>query len=226
MEAEHQPVDHLARPPCRDPRRPPSATTAPATAAARSRRRRTPAAAPRRPSDRAPGPRPSDMLTVLTKLRSVPAPLPSRPPMKSISSAICGRAARGGALIEQRRGQHRQALLALRVLGRAGADQHAGAHHRLLVLADQHHLQAVGQRADLVGRELHRLGRRAAAAAARWASAARRPAAGRPVTHHRRHQHGDGDAASDDWTTWNARRLMGGSPRSSAARAAPRATRA
>ncbi len=28
------------------------------------------------------------MLTVLTKLRSVPAPLPSRPPMKSISSAI------------------------------------------------------------------------------------------------------------------------------------------
>ena len=29
------------------------------------------------------------MLTVLTKLRSVPAPEPSSPPMKSISSAIC-----------------------------------------------------------------------------------------------------------------------------------------
>ena len=67
--------------------------------------------------------------------------------------------ARGRALIEQGGGEHRQALFALGILRCAGAHQHARAHHRLFVLAHEHHLQAVGQRADLVGRELHRLGR-------------------------------------------------------------------
>ena len=47
---------------------------------------------------------------------------------------------------------------------------------RLLVLADQHHLQAVGQLADLVRRERHRLGRQRPRRTLARPAQARRPA--------------------------------------------------
>ena len=68
------------------------------------------------------------------------------------------RRAAAGALVEQRRGEHRQAQLALRVLGRAGAHDHADAHGRLLVLADQHHREAVRELLDLERGERDRVG--------------------------------------------------------------------
>jgi hypothetical protein len=54
--------------------------------------------------------------------------------MKSICSAICS-AVRGR--------QHREPVLAFRIVRGAGLDDHADADRRLLVVMHQHHLQAV-----------------------------------------------------------------------------------
>ena len=64
------------------------------------------------------------------------------------------RAPRGRALIEQRRHQRGHAGLARRILCRAGAHEQADADRRLLVVQHRHDLQAVGERAHLVRREL------------------------------------------------------------------------
>ena len=66
------------------------------------------------------------------------------------------RGARARPLIEELRGQHRETELALRVHRRAGTHDHPHADRRLLVVADDDHLQAVRQRVDLVGREVDR----------------------------------------------------------------------
>ena len=47
--------------------------------------------------------------------------------MKSIVSAICSALVRARALVEQRRRQHREAVLAFRIVRGAGADDHAHA---------------------------------------------------------------------------------------------------
>ncbi len=58
------------------------------------------------------------------------------------------------ALIEQRRGERRDARLVRRILRAAGADDQPQADRRLLVVRDGDDLQAVGERPHLVGREL------------------------------------------------------------------------
>ena len=99
-----------------------------------------------------------------------------------------GGRSRRRALIEQRGGQDRDALLLCRVGRGAGADQKTQRDDRLLVVLDDDHLHAVWQRADLVRAETSRRARPAAAAASRTASPSLARAAMR------------GNATSDDAT--------------------------
>src|SRR5689334_14416216 len=72
------------------------------------------------------------MTMAFTKERSVAAPVPRSPPMKSIWSAI-----------------------SFRILCRAGADQQPDADRGLLVMQHGDHAHPVAERADLVGRKRH-----------------------------------------------------------------------
>jgi hypothetical protein len=96
-------------------------------------------------------------------------------------------AARDRALVEQRRHEVRDTELRADVFRRTRADDHAHADRRLLVLLDDHHLEAVGHGADLVRRELHRL----------CAERARRGLR-RPVPDLRRTRRGHGDRGRDE----------------------------
>ena len=112
----------------------------------------------------------SFITTALMKVRSLPAPVPSAPPIESIGVGDLLGVLRRRALIEQRRDERRDARLVRRVLRAAGADDQPQADRRLLVVRDRDDLQAVGQRPDLVGRKLDVARRPAAAAAAPTAS--------------------------------------------------------
>jgi hypothetical protein len=68
------------------------------------------------------------------------------------------RAAAGRALIEQLRHERGDAALSRRIVGGAGAHQQSHAHLGLFVAHHDDHLHAVGQRAQLVGRKIHRAG--------------------------------------------------------------------
>ena len=68
---------------------------------------------------------------------------------------LLGRAARR-ALAEELRDQLRQAFLAGRVVSLAGAEAQAHGHHGLLVVLDQHELQAAPERRLLERRKAHR----------------------------------------------------------------------
>jgi hypothetical protein len=98
---------------------------------------------------------------------------------------------RASTLVEQRRGQHRHSHLGPGIVGRAGTHDHAHADGRLLVLADQHHGEAVGQLLHLEGRERDR---------ARFERPRRKLA--RPLTaglgHGQRRQHGKGERGDDE----------------------------
>ena len=91
-----------------------------------------------------PRPKLSFITIAWTKVKSVPEPAPSAPPIESMAVRnLLGRP-RGRALIEQRRGQRRHARLVRRILRAAGADHQPQADRRLLVMRDRDHLQPVG----------------------------------------------------------------------------------
>ena len=106
-------------------------------------------------SIRMPGSKLSFITIMLTKLRSLAAPAPIRPPMESMAS-FSSLADRGWScpLIEERGEETREPELAFRVRRAPGPDQHPHAHHRLFVVQDGNHLQSVRQRSNLVGRKL------------------------------------------------------------------------
>ena len=60
---------------------------------------------------------------------------------------------RRGSLVEELADERRDPRLARRVGHRAGAQDHPHVDHRLLVMADVHHLEAVAERPDLVVRK-------------------------------------------------------------------------
>ena len=111
----------------------------------------------------------SFITSMLTKLRSVPAPAFAPPPMKSIASFNSLAAHGRRALIEERRGQVCETGLAFRIERAAGADEQPDADDRLLVVRDGDDLQAVRQRLHFVRREVD--GTRRAADAAETRSA-------------------------------------------------------
>ena len=121
-------------------------------------------------SMRRPGSKLSFMTTMLTKLRSVPAPAPIAPPMKSIASLSSLADLRRRPLVEERGREVGEPGLVLRIERAAGAHDHPHADDRLLVVQHRDDLQPVRQRLELVGREVARRARPAAAAGLRTAT--------------------------------------------------------
>ena len=92
------------------------------------------------------------------------------------------------SLIEQRRRQVRHAELPFRIKGAAGADQEPHADGRLLVVQHDHHLQAVGQCLNLIGREVHGARRQRARCALRRPVDRLRGSSGPAKTHEAQNQ--------------------------------------
>ena len=80
---------------------------------------------------------------MLTKVRSVPAPAPIAPPMKSIVSFSSLADFVVVPCVEQRGRELREPELVLRIERAAGADDHPHADDRLLVMQHRDDLQAV-----------------------------------------------------------------------------------
>ena len=97
----------------------------------------------------------SFITTALMNVRSLPAPVPTRRRSSRSSVAICSASLRRRPLIEKSGDERRDAGLVGRILRAAGPDDQPQADRRLLVMRDGDDLQAVRQRAELVGRELH-----------------------------------------------------------------------
>ena len=97
----------------------------------------------------------SFITTMLMKLRSVPAPAPIAPPMKSIASFSSLADLPPSPCVSSDAASCARPSLPLRIERAAGAHDHPHADDRLLVMEHDHDLQAVGQRLQLVGRKGH-----------------------------------------------------------------------